>query len=472
MGLAQARQIVQGRDATGTPRGDVVQIAATCGCTAPRVCARAVAGAHQIRHGGRGPIAAAAHIDDGIGQGVGDDSSPGAARGQGAGDDRWHGRAAPTRRQSRRLVMAMVFVAPVMLMMLMMFRMFMASVATVDGSDPTGSAWNGLGRDCMILLSCCGWAGVGIVEDVGEAVQGNGDVDLRHQSGWQWHEVGSRRRPRWAGRSDEVAQSSEHPLQRDAVGHQALGPGGRLRGAGDVADGTVLGDGAARGARVRRARWSTGVRGRRDGGGSGREIGLSAPAGLLLTGAQGAQAHGDQGIGAQLRGGAPVAGGSRGGGYGAESGIQQERVHGGQEHRHLVHALSRGTWPGDAALRRVAEAAPAGPVGVLDGQGAVDVAGELRMGTARGSTCACTALAGLAASRRPAIRAVLASSIRPARCSRSVGARVLVARARPRSRTFCARTREIPRRQAISLEVVNLFSSALTTCEPSFTGPR
>ena len=263
--------------------------------------------------------------------------------------------------------------------------MFMASVATVDGSDPTGSAWNGLGRDCMILLSCCGWAGVGIVEDVGEVVQGNGDVDLRHQSGRQWHEVGSRRRPRWAGRSDEVAQSSEHPLQRDAVGHQALGPGGRLRGAGDVADGTVLGDGAARGACVRRARWSTEVRGRRDGGGSGREIGPSAPAGLLLTGAQGAQAHGDQGIGAQLRGGAPVAGGSRGGGYGAESGIQQERVHGGQEHRHLVHALSCGTWPGDAALRRVAEAAPAGPVGVLDGQGAVDVAGELRMGTARGA---------------------------------------------------------------------------------------
>jgi len=51
---------------------------------------------------------------------------------------------------------------------------------------------------------------------------------------------------------------------------------------------------------VRRARWSTEVRGRRDGGGSGREIGPSAPAGLLLTGAQGAQAHGDQGIGAQL----------------------------------------------------------------------------------------------------------------------------------------------------------------------------
>jgi len=113
--------------------------------------------------------------------------------------------------------MAMVFVAPVMLMM---FRMFMASVATVDGSDPTGSAWNGLGRDCMILLSCCGWAGVGIVEDVGEVVQGNGDVYIDRQPRRQDHGTSARGHPPRGGMADHVAKSGQQPSKRNAVGHQ------------------------------------------------------------------------------------------------------------------------------------------------------------------------------------------------------------------------------------------------------------
>ena len=68
------------------------------------------------------------------------------------------------------------------------------------------------------------------------------------------------------------------------------------------------------------------------GGGAGPVVGL----------AQGGKAHGGQGVSPQLAGGALIAVGPGAGGDGVQGRIQEEGVHGGHEHAHLMDALPGG----------------------------------------------------------------------------------------------------------------------------------
>ena len=109
------------------------------------------------------------------------------------------------------------------------------------------------------------------------------------------------------------------------------------------------------------------------------------PAGVALAGAQRAQGHSHQRVGAQLGGGALIPGGARRGGHGVEGGVHQEGVGGGHEHAHLAHALPRRPRPAHVALGGIAATAPPGAVGVQGGQRPVEVARELGVRAVRGA---------------------------------------------------------------------------------------
>ena len=170
-------------------------------------------------------------------------------------------------------------------------------------------------------------------------VQGDGDVDQDLQSGRREHGRRSRRRPPRAARPDEVAQGGEHALQGHAVGHETtIGIGNGRGGVGGASGVGSIDDGGG-GARPGITWRGRGIRGRARGRGSDRRPGpargLGAlrgpPAGVALAGAQRAQGHSHQRVGAQLGGGALIPGGARRGGHGVESGVHQEGVGGGHE---------------------------------------------------------------------------------------------------------------------------------------------
>ena len=170
-------------------------------------------------------------------------------------------------------------------------------------------------------------------------VQGDGDVDQDLQPGRREHGRRSRRRPPRAARPDEVAQGGEHALQGHAVGHETtIGIGNGCGGVGGTSGAGSIDDGGG-GARPGTVRCGREIRGRTRGRGSDRRPGpargLGAlrgpPAGVALAGAQRAQGHSHQRVGAQLGGGALIPGGARRGGHGVESGVHQEGVGGGHE---------------------------------------------------------------------------------------------------------------------------------------------
>ena len=75
VGLAQAGEVGQGGRPAGRPRPDVVEVAAARGHLAAGVGAGAVPGAHQVGQGGGRAVAAAADVEHGAGERVGDESA-------------------------------------------------------------------------------------------------------------------------------------------------------------------------------------------------------------------------------------------------------------------------------------------------------------------------------------------------------------------------------------------------------------